>query len=92
LLGRETPEVTCSVFFEEAEWQELSCCHRHTPTPPATRPALSEATRRVATLGGYLARTGDGHPGTTVRWRCLDKFVFITDTYTLFLPALHAGP
>jgi len=49
-LGRETPEVPCSVFFEETEWQALSCCHHHrTPTPPATPPLLGEAMRMMAT-------------------------------------------
>jgi hypothetical protein len=91
-LGRETPDVPCSVFFEEAEWQALSCYHHRTPTPPATPPSLGEAMRMVAKLGGFLGRKGDGHPGATVLWRGLDKLAFITDTYTIFLPALPAGP
>lgn len=91
-LGRETPDVPCSVFFEEAEWQALSCYHHRTPTPPATPPSLGEAMHMVAKLGGFLGRKGDGHPGATVLWRGLDKLAFITDTYTIFLPALPAGP
>jgi hypothetical protein len=91
-LGRETPDVPCSVFFAEAEWQALSCYHHRTPTPPPTPPSLGEAMRMVAKLGGFLGRKGDGHPGATVLWRGLDKLAFITDTYTLFLPALPAGP
>jgi len=92
LLGRETPDVPCGVFFEEAEWQALSCYHHRTPTPPVTPPSLGEAMRMVAKLGGFLGRKGDGHPGATVLWRGLDKLAFITDTYTLLLPALPAVP
>jgi hypothetical protein len=91
-LGRETPDVPCSVFFEQAEWQALSCYHHRTPTPPATPPSLGEAMRMLAKLGGFLGRKGDGHPGATVLWRGLDKLAFITNTYTIFLPALPAGP
>jgi len=66
--------------------------HHRTPTPPATPPSLGEAMHMVAKLGGFVGRKGDGHPGTTVLWRGLDKLAFITDTYTIFLPALPAGP
>jgi hypothetical protein len=45
----------------------------------------------VAKLGGFLGRKGDGHRGATVLWRGLDQLAFITDTYTIFLPALPAG-
>jgi len=91
-LGRETPDLPCSVFFEEAEWQALCCHHHHTPTPPPVPPSLGAAMRMVAKLGGFLGRKGDGHPGATVLWRGLDRLAFITDTYRIFHPALPAGP
>jgi hypothetical protein len=91
-LGRATPDVPCTVFFEEAEWRALACYHHRTSTPPATPPSLGEAMRMVAKLGGFLGRKGDGHPGATVLWRGLDKLAFISDTYSLFHPALPAGP
>ncbi|MGF1613629.1 MAG: IS4 family transposase [Gammaproteobacteria bacterium] len=61
--GRETPDIPCTVFFEEAEWQALACHHRQSPQPPETPPTLGEAMRRVAKLGGFLGRKGDGPPG-----------------------------
>ena len=62
-LGRETPEVPCSVFFEEAEWQALHCHHHRSPNPPETPPTLGEAMHMVAKLGGFLGRKGDGNRG-----------------------------
>jgi hypothetical protein len=91
-LGRETPEIPCSVFFEEAEWKALYCYHHRTATPPETPPSLGEAMRMVAKIGGFLGRKGDGHPGATVLWRGLDKLAFITDTFLIFHPSLPAGP
>jgi len=40
-LGRETPDVPCSVFFEEAEWKALYCLVRQDPKPPDQPPTLS---------------------------------------------------
>ena len=67
-LGRETPDVDCTVFFEEYEWKAL-CTHiSQNPVPPEQPPSLQRATRMVATLGGYLGRKGDGEPGTKHIW------------------------
>jgi hypothetical protein len=67
-LGRETPDVDCTVFFEEYEWKAL-CTHiSKKPVPPQKPPNLGEATRMVATLGGFLGRKGDGEPGTKPIW------------------------
>lgn len=91
-LGREVPEVPCSVFFAEAEWKALACYHQRTPNPPETPPSLGEAMRMVAKLGGFLGRKGDGHPGPTVLWRGLDRLADITATFSIFHPSIPAGP
>lgn len=77
-LGRETPDVPCTVFFEEAQWQALAVFVTRNPTPPTTPPSLREATRMVATLGGFLGRKCDGQPGTKTIWiglQRLDDFI-----------------
>jgi hypothetical protein len=33
-LGRETPNIPCTVYFEEAEWKALVAYVTHNPTPP----------------------------------------------------------
>lgn len=90
--GRETPDIPCTVFFAEAEWQALACHHQHTAQPPATPPTLGEAMRIVAKLGGFLRRKGDGQPGATVIWRGLNRLSDINETFLLFYPSLRAGP
>jgi len=49
-LGRETPDVPCTVFFEEAEWKALVAYITQNPKPPETPPTLREALRMVANL------------------------------------------
>ena len=95
-LGRESPEVDCTVFFEEYEWKAL-CTHiTKKPKPPEQPPSLQQATRMVATLGGFLGRKGDGEPGTKHIWLGLQhlddlaamwKFMAIN-----YAPHLLSGP
>jgi len=63
-LGRETPDVPCTVFFEDAEWKALNAFIKKTPIPPSHPPTLREALRQTASLGGFLGRKCDGEPGT----------------------------
>jgi len=87
-LGRETPEVPCTVFFEEAEWKALVAYVTHNPTPPEEPPPLREAMRMVASLGGFLGRTGDGEPGTKSLWLGIQRLDDLVAMWTL----LTAGP
>jgi hypothetical protein len=70
-LGREIPDVPCSVFFEEFQWKALHTHLTKTPVPPTEPPTLQQAMHMVATLGGFLGRKADGQPGTTTLWRGL---------------------
>lgn len=90
--GRETPEVPCSVFFAEEEWQALCVHHTRKPVPPHQPPSLGQALLLVAKLGGFLGRNGDGHPGTTVLWRGLQRLEDITQTFLILRQAMPAGP
>jgi Transposase Tn5 dimerisation domain len=62
MLSRAHPEVSCEVVFEAHEWQTIYTMQAHRP-PPQAPPPLREIVRRLAQLGGFLARTGDGEPG-----------------------------
>jgi hypothetical protein len=80
-LGREVPEVPCTVYFEEAQWQALVVFVTEGP-PPAQPPTLREAVRMVATrLGGFLGRKGDGEPGAQSLWRGLQRLDDITEMW-----------
>ncbi len=91
-LGRETPDVPCTVFFEEAEWKALYAFIYKTPKLPPRPPSLREAMRMTASLGGFLGRKCDGEPGTTSLWRGLQRLQDITVMYVTLLPNLRAGP
>ena len=83
-LGRETPEVPCTVYFEEIEWKALVGFLRKDPVPPPQPPSLREAIRMVASLGGFLGRKGDGEPGTQTIWLGLQRLDDISGAWKVF--------
>lgn len=87
-LGREAPDVPCTVFFEEAEWKALRVYLSQNPTPPDQVPTLNEATRMVASLGGFLGRKGDGQPGTKSLWIGLQRLDDITSMWKI-MSSMH---
>ena len=82
--GRETPEVPCTVFFEECEWKALVAFVRQSPEEPSQVPSLREATRMVPSLGGLLGRKSDGEPGTQTIWLGLQRLDDISAKYRVF--------
>ena len=95
-LGRETPDVPCAVFFEEAEWKALYCFVQQDPKPPDQPPTLREAIRMVASLGGFLGRKSDGEPGTKSLWLGIQRLDDIAATWKFmalnFAPHLLSPP
>jgi hypothetical protein len=83
-LGREIPDVPCTVYFEEAQWQALTAFVTRQPRPPKTPPTLRETIRMVASLGGFLGRKGDGEPGTQTLWLGLQRLDDITEAWKIF--------
>jgi len=80
-LGRETPDVPCTVFFEEYEWQALVTYVTQRPELPAQPPTLREAVRMAAGLGGFLGRKSDGEPGTQTLWIGLQRLDDLAGMY-----------
>jgi hypothetical protein len=95
-LGRETPNVPCTVFFEEAEWKALSAYVRQNPLPPEQPPMLREAIHMTASLGGFLGRKGDGEPGTQSLWLGIQRLDDLTSMWKFmadnFAPHLLRPP
>ena len=95
-LGREAPELPCTVFFEEAEWKALTMFIEKTPKPPDQPPNLHTAMRMVASLGGFLGRKGDGQPGTKPLWLGLQRLDEFKEVWLFmaiqFAPQLLAPP
>lgn len=82
-LGREVPEVACTVFFEDAEWKALIAYKTQDPIPPEKPPTLREAIHMVASLGGFLGRKSDGEPGTQTLWLGLQRLDDITEMWKI---------
>ena len=86
MLGRETPDVPCTVFFQDDEWRALVCFTERNPEPPPAPPTLREASAMVGRLGGFLGRKRDGDPGTECMWRGLQRLDDITMTWQVLSP------
>jgi hypothetical protein len=91
-LGRKTPDVPCTAFFEEAEWKALTAYVNKNPIPGEKPPTLREAIRMVAVLGGFLARKCDGEPGTQTLWLGLQRLADITSMWKIMAAAPEHPP
>jgi hypothetical protein len=91
-LGRETPDVPCTVFFEDHEWQALMVYWTRKLPEPDKPPSLREATRMTAQLGGFLGRKCDGEPGTKSLWLGLQRLDDLAAMYHFMLPFVVPHP
>lgn len=71
-LGRECPDLPCSMVFEKGEWEAAYIVYKKS-TPPENPPSLNEMIKMVASFGGYIGRKGDGPPGPKVLWIGLQR-------------------
>ena len=72
-MGRTCPDLPASLLFDD---DEIAAAYVLTnKTPPATPPRLNEVVRRVAMLGGFLARKHDGEPGVKTLWIGLQRVI-----------------
>jgi hypothetical protein len=83
-LGRETPDLPCTVYFDDIQWQALHGFIHRNPIPPPQPPTLRQALRMVASLGGFLGRKGDGEPGTKSIWLGLQRLDDIATAWAVF--------
>jgi Domain of unknown function (DUF4338)/Transposase DNA-binding/Transposase Tn5 dimerisation domain len=85
-LGREVPEVPCTVFFEEAQWKALVAFVTREVRVPAKPPTLREAILMMAKrLGGFLGRKCDGEPGAEIIWKALQRLDDITQMWLVMM-------
>ncbi len=92
LLARVEPELPGTVLLDAPEWQARYCHIQQTTVLPRRPPALRQAVRWLASLGGFLGRPGDGQPGPTVLWRGFQHLADLTAMYRLFRPARPSPP
>ena len=67
MLGRNCPDMDCSIVFEENEWQSVYAIVTK-KSPPKKPPKLNDIILMIAKLGGFLGRKSDGYPGCKVMW------------------------
>lgn len=90
-LGREIPDVPCTVFFEDAEWKALVAYIKKDPIPPVQPPTLREAMRMAASLGGFLGRKCDGEPGTKSLWLGLQRIDDLAAMWKILMEFIHSS-
>ena len=65
-LGRTCLDLPADLVFETEEWQAAYVLNKK-PIPKKV-PTINKVVRRIARLGGFLARKGDGEPGVKTIW------------------------
>jgi hypothetical protein len=91
-LGREVPDVPCTIFCEEDDWKALTSFILKRPIVDGTPPTAREYVRMVSSLGGFLGRKCDGEPGTKSIWLGQQRLDDIKVTYRFFVPQLRPPP
>ncbi len=91
-LGREVPDVPCTVFCEENEWKALATFVTKRPIIEGTPPSLREYTHMLASFGGFLGRKGDGEPGTKSIWLGQQRLDDFKIAWELLIPHLRPAP
>ena len=96
MLGRETPDASCTVFFKEVEWKALYCLVNRNPIAPQKPPTIGWAVKMVAKMGGHMGRKSDGFPGTQTTWRGLVKLYGASEMYAILTEQsyhpMYSGP
>ena len=83
LIARINPSMPCSAFLSEQEWTVLSIKATKNSTPSTVPPTIADAVEWIARMGGYLARKGDGPPGTLSLWRGWKRLTDLTEGWSL---------
>lgn len=83
-LARKEPDKSSSGVVEQHEWEAIHCFINKTTSPPSSAPSISELVRRIAQLGGFPGRKGDGDPGVKVLWRGIRRLPDISEMYQIF--------
>lgn len=89
-LGRECPEMDCSVFFEESEWKAVYIVATR-QDPPEKPPDLNTIIRLIASLGGYIPRKNT-QPGIQTLWIGMQRMRDLACGYDAFGPKSKKPP
>lgn len=90
-LGRATPDVPCTVAFDDSEWKAVLVFKTGKPAPEQP-PTLSQMILSIAQLGGFLGRKSDGVPGTETIWKGLERMQDIAMAFKKVMTAYFSRP
>ena len=85
-LGRQAPDLPCTVVFEDYEWKALHQYFHPNEPLPTEPPHLNPVVRLVGQLGGHLGRKSDGAPGAQSLWLGVTRLHDISDCWLKFSP------
>jgi hypothetical protein len=83
MINRSSPEEPPTTALTDTEIQLLDRLIQDEIAQPHSNRSLSTYIVKLARLGGYLARSGDPPPGSTVMWRGLSRLVDIELGFSL---------
>lgn len=83
MLGRNCPDMDCSLVFETNEWQSVYAIVTK-KSPPKKPPKLNDIILMIAKLGGFLGRKSDGNPGSKVMWIGMQRMKDFTVAWETF--------
>ncbi|MBU1950796.1 MAG: IS4 family transposase [Candidatus Eisenbacteria bacterium] len=91
LLARTDPTTPCTKILAEHEWRVLFLKVNKNKKLPKKTPPIREVVIWVARLGGFLARKGDGPPGTITLWRGWKRLADLTEGWSLAIQSDTCG-
>ena len=74
MVARHAPNLPCDRVFGDIEWKTILLM-RDKKKPPNKPSTLYEITRKLAMLGGFIGRKGDGEPGIKSIWQGYQKLM-----------------
>ena len=83
LIARTDPTKPCTEYLAEFEWKVLHLKVNKNKELPEEAPTIGEVVVWFARLGGFLARKGDGFPGTITLWRGWKRLADLTEGWQL---------
>jgi len=83
LIARTDPATPCTKLLADHEWRVLFLKANKNKKLPKKTPAIGEVVIWIARLGGFLARKGDGPPGTITLWRGWKRLADLTEGWNL---------
>lgn len=91
LIARTNPSTPCTELVADYEWKVLFAKVNKGKELPKTTPTIGEVIIWIARLGGFLARKGDGMPGTITLWRGWKRLTDLTDGWNLAINGATCG-